>query len=126
MKEALSLLGALLVTLLVLIGAYFFTRWAANSSLLTGGGFARGSGRLHVLDRLSLGKDHSLLVVQVGERYFLLGCSPSGLTSLCELTAQEAEAWNTQTSGDLSSQRTMPDFGVMLRRMRDKDTVEKR
>ena len=126
MKEALSLLGALLVTLLVLIGAYFFTRWAANSSLLTGGGFSRGSGRLHVLDRLSLGKDHSLLVVQVGERYFLLGCSPSGLNSLCELTAQEAEAWNTQTSGDLSSQRAMPDFGVMLRRMRDKDTVEKR
>ena len=126
MKETLSLLGALLVTLLVLAGAYLFTRWAAGSNFLIGGGFARGSGRLHVLDRLILGKDHSLLVVQVGERYFLLGCSPSGLSSLCELTPQEGETWNTQVPNDHSSQRTMPDFGVMLRRMREKDTVEKR
>lgn len=126
MKETLSLLGALLVILLVLVGAYFFTRWAASSSLFFGGGIGRSSGRLHVLDRLNLGRDYALLVVQVGERYLLLGCSPSGLTSLCELTAQEGEAWSTQTSGDLSSQRTMPDFGTMLRRMRDKDTVEKR
>ena len=126
MKEALSLLGALLITLLVLVGAYFFTRWAAGSSLLTGSGLGRSSGRLQVLDRLSLGKDHALLVVRVGERYFLLGCAPSGLTSLCELTAQEGEAWNAQSSASLSSQRAMPDFGTMLRRMREKDTVEKR
>ena len=126
MNEALPLLGALLVTLLVLVGAYFFTRWAAKGGFLASSGFVPGSGRLQVLDRLSLGKDQWMLVVRVGQRYFLLGSSPSGLSLLCELTQQEGEEWSTPGSHDHSSQRTMPDFGVMLRRMRDKDTVEKR
>ena len=51
--SAFSLLAAIL---LVLAGAYVFTRWAGrnlNGGLLTG----RGGGRIQVLDRAVLGRD---------------------------------------------------------------------
>ena len=57
--SAFSLLAAIL---LVLAGAYVFTRWASrnlNGGLLTG----RSGGRIQVLDRAVLGRDHALLVV---------------------------------------------------------------
>ena len=44
------------------------------------------------LARLSLGRDQSLVLVQAGERYLLLGAAPSGVTLTAELTPEEAKA----------------------------------
>lgn len=127
MNEVLSLLGALTAILLVLAGASLFTRWAAKGGLLSPLGAASGSGRLQVLDRVGLGKDQFLLVVRAGERYFLLGSSPAGLTVLRELAPEEGIAWSSPSSLDVSSQRPTPEFGALLRRLRNKDeSVEKR
>ena len=119
-KDLLSLLGMLAVVLLVLVGAYAFTRWAGKGGLLMPYGTPSGSGRLQVLDRISLGKDQCLLAVRAGERYFLLGSSPSGVSLVAELTAEEGALWHSPSSHNDSSQRLTPEFHAILRRLRDK------
>ena len=96
-QEILSLLGALLVIVLVLGGSYFFTRWAGTH--LNGGLLPRGGGsRMRILDRISIGRDQQLLVVQAGRRYLLLGSSADRLTLLTELTAEEGAQWQIPPS----------------------------
>ena len=123
-QEILSLLGALLVIVLVLGGSYFFTRWAGTH--LNGGLLPRGGGsRMRILDRISIGRDQQLLVVQAGGRYLLLGSSADRLTLLTELTAEEGAQWQIPPS-DASQNRTAPDFGALLQKLREKNTDEKR
>ena len=81
-RPVLSVLALLAVILLVLAGAYLFTRWAGRGLVLsTGGG---GRGRLQAVERLSLGRDQSLVVVRTGTRFLLLGCTPAGISLLRE------------------------------------------
>ncbi|MCI9513677.1 MAG: flagellar biosynthetic protein FliO [Oscillospiraceae bacterium] len=123
-QEILSLLGALLVIVLVLGGSYFFTRWAGTH--LNGGLLPRGGGsRMRILDRISIGRDQQLLVVQAGRRYLLLGSSADRLTLLTELTAEEGAQWQIPPS-DASQNRKAPDFGALLQKLREKNTDEKR
>ncbi|MCI9588744.1 MAG: flagellar biosynthetic protein FliO [Oscillospiraceae bacterium] len=123
-QEILSLLGALLVIVLVLGGSYFFTRWAGTH--LNGGLLPRGGGsRMRILDRISIGRDQQLLVVQAGGRYLLLGSSADRLTLLTELTAEEGAQWQIPPS-DASQNRKAPDFGALLQKLREKNTDEKR
>ena len=111
--------GMLATVLLVLAGAYFFTRYAGMS---LGGGFAalRGGGRIQVLARAGLGKDQALLVVRAGERYLLLGSTAAGLTLLAELTKEEGEAWNPPVPPEGPEQKKPPDFRALMRRLREK------
>lgn len=123
-QEILSLLGALLVIVLVLGGSYFFTRWAGTH--LNGGLLPReGGSRMRILDRISIGRDQQLLVVQAGGRYLLLGSSADRLTLLTELTAEEGAQWQIPPS-DASQNRKAPDFGALLQKLREKNTDEKR
>ena len=123
-QEILSLLGALLVIVLVLGGSYFFTRWAGTH--LNGGLLPRGGGsRMRILDRISIGRDQQLLVVQAGRRCLLLGSSADRLTLLTELTAEEGAQWQIPPS-DASQNRKAPDFGALLQKLREKNTDEKR
>ena len=116
----LSALGLLAVVLLVLAGAYFFTRWAGKN--LGGGliaGFTDGS-RLQVLDRAGLGKDQALLVVRAGGRYLLLGSSPAGVTLLAELTQEEGKEWESPTAPDGPEPRSVPDFRALMQRLKER------
>ena len=117
MGPILSAVGFLAVILLVLAGAYMFTRWAGrnlNGGLLTG----RGGGRIQVLDRAVLGRDQALLVVRAGERYLLLGSTPAGVTILAELSQEEGEAWEPPASPAGSEPKT--DFRALFQRLREK------
>ena len=80
--DLLSLLGVLLVLVLVLAGCCVVTRWAGTG--LAGGGFGSMGQQRHmkVVERLPVGKDLSLLVVQLADRYYLLGCSHSGVRDM--------------------------------------------
>ncbi len=115
-EPILSVIGLLAVVLLVLAGAYAFTRWAGRS---LGGGLMAGLGggrRLQVLDRAGLGKDQTLLVVRAGQRYLLLGSTPAGVTLLAELTQEEGESWNPPAA----TPEERPDFLALMRRLKDK------
>ena len=118
-KDLLSLLGMLAVVLLVLVGAYLFTHWAGKGGLLTPYMASPGGGQLQILDRLPLGKEQWLLVVRVGSRYFLLGSAPSGVSLVAELT-EEGALWHSPSSHDGSSRHLMPEFGAILKHLRDK------
>ena len=119
-EPILSVIGLLAVVLLVLAGAYAFTRWAGKSlggGLMAGLGGGLGGGRqLQVLDRAGLGKDQTLLVVRVGQRYLLLGSTPAGVTLLAELTQEEGESWNPPAAAP----EERPDFLALMRRLKDK------
>ena len=117
--DLLSLLGVLLVLVLVLAGCYMVTRWAGAG--LAGGGFGSTGQqrRMKVVERLPVGKDQSLLVVKLADRYYLLGCSPSGVSLLRELTEEEGALWAAPPTGE-SREKTPPDFHDMLRKFREK------
>ena len=114
-SQILSVLGLLAVILLVLAGAWFFTRWAGQN--FGGSGLLIRSGsRLRVLDRVMLGRDQALLVVKAGQRYLLLGSTPAGVTLLAELTQEEGESWNPPAA----TPEERPDFLALMRRLKDK------
>jgi len=108
----------LAVILLVLVGAYFFTRWAGRS--MGGSLFVQRGGRLQVLDRAAVGRDQGLLVVKAGQRYLLLGSSPAGLTLLVELTREEGESWEAPASPEGPEGKHPPDFRSLMQRLKEK------
>lgn len=93
-----GLLGMLATVVLVLVLAWLCTRWLAGTRL-SGGGLPSGERRMRVVDRLPLGKDVSLVLVRLGEGFFLLGVSPTGVSQLRELTEEEAAAWTSGADG---------------------------
>ncbi len=116
--DLLSLLGIVLVLLLVLVGCWLVTRWAGTG--LSGQfGIPGGQRRMKVLERLAVGKDQALLVVQLGTRYFLLGSSPSGFSLLCELTEEEGALWAAPPSGAAAG-GTGVNFQDMMRKFRER------
>lgn len=118
-KDLLSLLGILAVLLLVLFGCYLFTRWAGTG--LSGHFLMPAAQRqMKVLERLAVGKDQALLVVQVADRMLLLGSSPSGFSLLAELTEEEAALWAGPAPSEHDTGRTPPDFQEFLRKLREK------
>lgn len=93
METLLSVFGTLLAVLAVCALAYYVTRQMAVSGALGKFRSVDAQGRLSVLSQLGVGKEERLLVVAVGERCFLLGVTPAGISMLAELTGQEADAW---------------------------------
>ena len=119
MPPVLSALGMLFAVLLVLAGAYAFTRWAGPN--LGGSLFAVGKGgRLQVLDRTAVGRDQALLVVRAGQRYLLLGSTPAGLTLLAELKQEEGELWDPPTPPEGPEEKRSLDFHALMQRLREK------
>lgn len=85
-----SLLWMLVCVVLIIGLAYWFTRYVAGRGALSA---FSGGRRMEVLDRLPLGRDQSVILTRVGERYLLLGAGTAGVTLLAELTGEEAAAW---------------------------------
>ena len=117
MGPLLSAVGLLAAVLLVLAGAWNFTRGAGKN---LGGGFTGfgGSGRIEVLDRTNLDRDLAILLIRAGERYLVLGSAPGGLTLLSELTAEEGENWNPPAPSGAPEKPA--EFLALLRRLREK------
>lgn len=118
-KDILSLLGILAVLLLVLCGCWMFTRWAGTG--LSGRLIVpAGERRLKVLERLPVGKDQALLVIQLANRYFLLGSSPSGFSLLAELTEEEGAMWACPPASGGRQGKAPLDFQEWMRKFREK------
>lgn len=92
-RNVFSLIGMLITVILILLLAYWVTRFIGQRGLP---GWARGmqnSGELQLIWQLSLGKGERLVLVRVHERCLLLGVSGGGITVLTELTQDEAAVW---------------------------------
>lgn len=88
----LSLLGGLLLFGLVLLAAWFCTRWL--------GGYYRtrtaAGGSIQVLERTAIGPDRTLMIVRAGDRVWLLGVTPQNIQPIGEL---DAAAYPAQAPG---------------------------
>lgn len=89
-ESLLSLLWMLLCVVAIAVMAYLFTRYIAGR-----GGFGQVSaacrGQLRVLGRVSVGREQSIVLIQAGEKYYLLGVAASGVSMLERLTKEEAQ-----------------------------------
>lgn len=88
-----QLLLVIVLTGLILLLAYVFTRYVVGGRMLSGFGGMSRSGRLQLLEQLSLGREERIAVVQAGERYVLVGITKQSVTLLLELTAEEGARW---------------------------------
>ncbi len=88
----------LTVCVVLIVGlAYWFTRYVAGRGVF---GAFQGERRRVILDRLPLGRDQSVVLARVGERYLLLGAGQAGITLLAELSAEEAASWKPPQAED--------------------------
>ena len=89
-ESLLSLLWLLICVVAIAAMAYLFTRYIAGRGGL-GRISAAGKGQLRVLARTSLGREQSVVLVQAGEKFYLLGVAASGVSMLERLTKEEAQ-----------------------------------
>ena len=83
----------LLVAIVLILGlAYLVTRYIAGN--MPARPFRKTHEKmLHSVEQLYLGRDRQIILVQVGDRYFLLGNTANQIHTLAELSADEVEAW---------------------------------
>ena len=87
-----SMTGALLAVVFVLLLAYCFSRGLGKTWVRT----SRSSG-IRIVGQLQVGADRHLLLVRLMERNFLIGSSPAGIQLLAELEGELPE--DTQAPG---------------------------
>ena len=74
-------------------------------------GLSGGAEHFRVLERLPMGREQSVALVQAGERYFLLGVTASNVSLIAELTQEEAQTLRPPRP----DQPAPPSFGEALR-----------
>lgn len=109
----LSLLWMLVSVVLVLVLAWWFTRYVVGRGALGVFGAAKNGGHMEVLAQLGLGREQRLALVRTGERYFLLGISTGNISTLAEFTPEEAALWKRQS--EEPGEKQTPMFGETLR-----------
>ena len=92
-ETVLSLVGALAAICVVLALSYLFTRDVVGRT-----GLPRGLRGRHItiLEQVPVGREQKLLLVQVGERVYLLGASQGSVTYLRTVPEEEAAKWRAE------------------------------
>lgn len=96
MKYFWELFGVLAAVILILILAYYATKWIGKHGGMAGGTMsvrADGAEKFRVLAQLTVGRNERLLLVRLEEKCFLLGVTEHGITMLRELEEDEASKW---------------------------------
>ncbi len=115
-QNFLMFLGMLSILVIVLISAFFTTRWIGIRMGSVSGMGVNGQ-KLALLYRMPLGRDQQLAVVKVANRHVVIGCTPHQLTYITELTKDESEEFFSQTEvGDAWN----PSFSDVLQQLRVK------
>lgn len=74
-------IGTLIIVVAVLILA-----WWCTKQLTRRGMTGMQSGYIKILDRVGIAQDKMILLIQVGNHYYLTGVSSSSITTLAEIT----------------------------------------
>lgn len=72
------------VVLLILYGSHIASKWAAMGTMR-----AVKSRQMQLIDRMVIGQDRMLMIVQVGERFFLIGSTGSEISLISELSSTD-------------------------------------
>ena len=92
--------------------AYFFTKYVVGRNLPVSFGGAR-RGMMHILAQMPLGRDRQVILIQVGERYFLLGSTANEIRLLSEIGGEEIEAWR-EKERQMGEEGQVPSFTQSL------------
>ncbi len=98
MGEFLSVAGAILMIVAIVVLAFYSTRWLGKRM-----GVSAASKYLTVVDRISLGQDKFIAIVKMGGKHLLIGISSGSVTNLGELSEEDM----IQQPSD----QTLPSFG---------------
>jgi flagellar biosynthetic protein FliO len=114
---------AIVIICAVILGAYYVTKLVAKTG---GGAFRRGSSIRQVAS-LSLGRDKSVTIVEIGDMAYILGVSQQRVDLLDKLSMAELNKTGIKTDsgtaglispvpggteqGDTAQGRTLPSFG---------------
>lgn len=79
-----------------------------------------GKKQLRVIEQVSLGREQRVAVVQVGERYFVLGITSSNVNKLAELTEEERTLWQMESSAGGGMGSSNPNFRDSLLKVLEK------
>ena len=107
-----EVLWLLIAVVLVMGLAYLFTRYVAgNKTLLS----VRGkNGKLiHVLEQTYMGRDRQIVLVQIGDRYFLLGNTEDRISTIAEFSEEEVERWR-EKERQMGEESRSPSFAQSL------------
>ena len=89
---------AVVCVIVVLAMTYWVTRFVAGKGLLRGSFGQGGNGQIKIVEQRVLGRDQKLLIVQVNEKYYLLGMTANNISLLSEVD------WAPQTGqGDIAA-----------------------
>lgn len=117
----LMFLGMMSILVIVLVCAYFTTRWL-GTRLSSVPGIGVIGQKLALVYRLPIGRDQQLVVVKVANRHLVIGCTPSQMTFITELTQEESEELFAQgEAGDLKT----PSFAEVFSQLRGKSDSKK-
>ncbi|MBR0280273.1 MAG: flagellar biosynthetic protein FliO [Oscillibacter sp.] len=122
-----SALGMLSMTILILILAYWTSRWVGvHGSPGAASGWPGGMGNenFRVAARLGVGRNAALVVVRVGERCLLLGVTEQNITLLKEWEGEEVDAWLTELPSDNGFLNVLRD--TLQQRQREKPSRPRR
>ena len=114
MPEFISVLGLLVVMVAVFAGAYWASKWLAQK-------YQGGTGCAHtryvkVLERTVIGRDSALLLVQVGEKIYLLSTTAKQIERIAELSKEDLPQIEQQEHSIV----TQPSFLSVLQKMAQK------
>lgn len=115
MNSVLSLASVLILTILILYLSYVFTK-----SLGKGIGLKRGGTCMQMLDRLPLGQDKAVAVVQMGSHYYLIGIASSQITLLAEVSEEDINMGMNEFSLPAGGEG-YPDFKKILKKYTDRN-----
>ena len=106
-------LAWLLICVILILGfAYFFTKYVVGRNFQgTFGGAHRGM--LQVLTQLPLGRDRQVVLIRMGDRYFLLGSTANEINLLSEIPKEEVDAWR-EKERQMGEEGRSPSFAQSL------------
>lgn len=112
-----SLLGMLVVIVLVLVLAWWATKQFARHAPQ---GFGNRTARdgFGVLAQLPLGQGQRIVVVECAERYFLLGVTEQSISTLAELSDEDAQRWKHSAESAAAEQGAAPFAALLQNRLR--------
>lgn len=99
------------VTVLIIYLSYLFSRYVGRS--MSGGGSSR---YMRVVDQLTVGQDRQLAIVQVGDKYLLIGITAGEINILTEVEDKELLLLSPD---DQQTNGKTPNFKEMMEKFGD-------
>ncbi len=72
------------VVILIVYGSHIVSKWVASGAIK-----AAQSKQMNLVDRMVIGQDRMLMIIQVGERFFLIGSTGSEMSLISELSSED-------------------------------------